>query len=501
MSDTTPQLKRKRESLGGQQKKVKKSRKSESIAEQDAEDVTTNDVPVAEPVSKVTTMKQKSKDKIKSIAAKSQGIGTRDNAPIELPERKSKTKDKKALVGDEKAQVDTVESNKVVKADSPDSTRSQSKTKKRTKGAAKWSISPVQGGWFLPLDPVFSFDEKHLLLATLKSLQVYATETSLLANTLPVGGTGVVITAYAISTTKPNQVYVADSTGLITLWDWADGKKLGRWDIGATVRNMAVVVQPGGDDDLVYCYEVSDGKHIVNVHALRTKEQTSKTELKRVIKSSSAIHSFQVMLQGKYVVIATIDSITVGKRLKTSKTAVQDFEYVWREFQFSKHITTFNTYFRPQQVTEKSKKSGQDQRDVLDLAVGDEIGVIFLFEDILASFAALEKNQKSNPNKTDNADSLRPKRLHWHREAVGSVKWSLDGMCDVQYKSQSAKNVRQLCHLWRRRNCLDHLAISDWEATALATSHSCYRKRCSVAHWYRICYNARQQLCHCAFNH
>lgn len=433
MSDTTPQLKRKRESLGGQQKKVKKSRKSESITQQDGEDVTTNGGPVVDPIPTAKTSKQKPKDKSKLTAEIPEVNGTHDDAPVELPERKSKKKDKKVGAGDEKSQADTAEIKAVVKVEKPSSTLLQPKAKKRSKNAARWSISPVQGGWFLQHDPVYSVDEKYLLLATLKSLQVYATETSLLANTLPVGGSGVVVTAYAISVTKPNQVYVADSTGLITLWEWSAGKKLGRWDIGATVRNMTVILQPGGDDDLVYCHEVSDGKHIVNVHALRTKEQDSKTELKRVIKSSSAIHSLQVLLQGKYVVIATIDSITIGKRLKTSKTAVQDFEYVWREFQFSKHITTFNTYFRTQQVTEKSKKSGQEQRDVLDLAVGDEIGVIFLFEDILASFAALEKNQKSNPNKTDNADSLRPKRLHWHREAVGSVKWSMDGMCGMQH--------------------------------------------------------------------
>ena len=297
--------------------------------------------------------------------------------------------------------------------------------KPKTKALPKWIMSPAQGGWFLPTDPVFSPDEKFVILANLKSVQVYAAETSTVANVLSIGSTGV-LTAYALSSTNPNQVYVADSNGLITLWDWVDGSKIGRWDIGATVRTMTVITQPESNEDLVYCHETGKN-HIINVHALRTKSQASKTELKRVLKASSPIRGVQVLLQGKYVIVACADSIMIAKRLKLSKTAVQDFEYVWRELKFSKPITTFNAYLREPEHTGKGKKPAQDQRDVLDIAVGDEAGVILLFEDILATFAAIESNQKGNRSKSDDAESLRPKRLHWHRDAVGAVKWSLDG--------------------------------------------------------------------------
>tara|TARA_R110002003_G_scaffold44_13_gene3344 strand:- start:1767 stop:3251 length:1485 start_codon:yes stop_codon:yes gene_type:complete len=297
--------------------------------------------------------------------------------------------------------------------------------KQKNKNTAAWSISPAQGGWFLPIEPIFSLDEKYLILANPKYLQIYSTETSLLASVLPMGSTGFV-TAYALSSTKPHQVYVADSNGLITLWDWVDGTKIGRWDIGATVRNMAVITQPGSDEDLVYCHEAGSS-HIVNVHALRTKSQASKTELKRVLKTTSAITSIQVLLQGRYVVIATPESIMVGKRVRVSKTAVQDFEYIWRELKFSKRITTCNSYLRQSEASDKAKKTAKDQRDILDVAVGDEIGVVLLFEDILAGFAMIELSQKGSTGSTESAESLRPKLLHWHRDAVGSVKWSLDG--------------------------------------------------------------------------
>jgi NET1-associated nuclear protein 1 (U3 small nucleolar RNA-associated protein 17) len=319
-----------------------------------------------------------------------------------------------------------LESKEAAKAESKPQASTLAKAKKQKhRTPAKWAISPAQGGWFLPFDPVFSLDEKYIILANTKCLQIYSTETSLLASVLPIGSTGSV-TAYALSSTKPSHVYVADSNGLITLWNWADGTKIGRWDIGATVRNMVVITQPGSDEDLVYCHEAGNS-HIVNVHALRTNAQASKTELKRVLKAASPITNVQVLLQGKYVIISTAESITVGKRLKVTRTAVQEFEYVWRELKFSKRVTTCHTYFRQPETLEKGKRTAEYERDILDLAVGDEIGVVLLFEDILASFAAIEPIQKGERSKTDSAESFRPKRLHWHRDAVGSVKWSLDG--------------------------------------------------------------------------
>lgn len=409
MSENAAQLKRKRESVGGQLKKAKKQRQSDAGAIPAAEEVATNDAPVAQ------------------------------STPKKQPPPSTKDEGVNGVVA-----------------------KTHTKQKKQKHQTSKWSMSSTQGGWFLPSDPIFSSDEKHLLLATLKTFQVYSTDTSLLARSLSVGGTGFVVTAYALSSAKPSQVYVADSAGLITLWDWTTGEKVGRWDIGATVRNMAVVTQPGGEDDLVYCHETGE-KDIINVHALRTKEQASETELKRVLKSTAPIQAIQVLLQGKYIIVATGNTITFGKRLKISKTALQDFHYVWRELQFSESITTFDTYFRP--PTDKGKKSQQDLRDVLDLAVGDDKGVILLFEDILAGFAAVEKSQKGNKDKADSADNLRPKRLHWHRDAVGAVKWSLDGNYLISGGDETVLNIWQLAtgkpqHLPHLSAAIENVVVS-----------------------------------------
>lgn len=466
MADVSPQLKRKSEEAVAL-RKTKKQRKNESVTSSGAE-VT------SAPKSNATSAPP---SQPKTASKPAQANGASQHAPADDPatlladkagdvveaprssveasskeSRKQAKRDRKAaVVGDTDAQpkdnsneqstaIEPLTQEQVEKAlkkqerkermaanqaHSSNVSRFAKTKKQKSKGMAQWTSSPAQGGWFLPSDPIFSPDEKYLILANLKSLQIHATETSLLANVLPLGGAGV-LTAYALSTTRPNQVYVADSTGLITLWDWVSGTKVGRWDIGASVRNMTVITQSESNEDLIYCHEFGKN-HVINVHALRTKSQSSKTELKRVLKTNSAIHGIQVLLQGKYAILATSDSIMVGKRLKLNKTAVQDFEYVWREIKFSKRITTFSAIVREPEASAKGKKSAQDKRDVLDIAVGEDSGVIFLFEDILATFAAIESSQKAKKDNADSAESLRPKRLHWHREAVGALKWSLDG--------------------------------------------------------------------------
>ncbi|CAO2647777.1 Nn.00g086990.m01.CDS01 [Neocucurbitaria sp. VM-36] len=462
MADVTPQLKRKAEEAPSQKKSKKQRQTDEKLRHAPSMPVAhstpvSQSAPAPRDESDSATNKssknQRKKDKksgsIVNDEIKHGGKQAEENEVRSMPGRtgsQAQQLDKSSQRNEkkEKKSGDKVEAHELGDfAMTEQKLQMSSPAKKpKPKTLPKWAMSPAQGGWFLPADPVFSPDEKFVILANLKSLQVYAAETSTLANVLSIGNTGV-LTAYALSSTKPNQVYVADSNGLITLWDWVDGSKIGRWDIGATVRTMTVITQPESNEDLVYCHETGKN-HIINVHALRTKSQASKTELKRVLKASSPIRGIQVLLQGKYVIVACADSIMIAKRLKLSKTAVQDFEYVWRELKFSKRITTFNAYLRQPEHTGKGKKSSQDQRDVLDLGVGDEAGVILLFEDILATFAAIESNQKGNRSKSDDAESLRPKRLHWHRDAVGAVKWSLDGNYLISGGDETVLTIWQL---------------------------------------------------------
>ncbi|CAG5146352.1 uncharacterized protein ALTATR162_LOCUS1864 [Alternaria atra] len=494
MADATPQLKRKAEEAAAQ-KRAKKQRKNEAAAaalHEGRNGESTNGATGATPKSKTTPKKQSNPAPKANGASKDATTGSttdvhkttkKSQAQKNASADKLEDQDTSANGSAEPAEVNgTLDKSGLSKAALKKQEKKERKErnrqernelmdaevsgiiKKKKSKTERWISSRGHGGWFLPADPVFSPDEKYLIVAEPKSLHVYATETSLLANTLAEDDAGV-LTAYALSPASPHLVYVAYSLGHIILWNWVVGKKAGRWNIGATVRHMAVIAQSdSSEDDLIYCHEADEGHHTISVRALRTKRQDTRTELKQVkqVLSAGAVTGIQVLLQGKYVVAATSDSLVVGKRVKANKTALEDFEYVWREFKFSKHITTFSVYHREQQETSNGKKTPQDQRDVLDIAVGEETGVILLFEDILASFAAIEKSKKEG---MDNAESFRPKRLHWHRDAVGSVKWSLDGNYLISGGDETVLTIWQLAtgqpqHLPHLSAAIENVVVS-----------------------------------------
>ncbi|KAL5421562.1 hypothetical protein PMIN04_005439 [Paraphaeosphaeria minitans] len=456
------QLKRKREGAEAQRKKAKTGKNKPAAAGEATPSKTKSATPEvrATPKSAVTS-EAKGAQKKQPTPHNAQTNGTSaDPATSTLLSAKNKSTPKTqsanaaaALAGGER---DVAIASTAVAAE----TQKQVDIFKKERSPHPWSISAPQGGWFLPQDPVFSPDEKYLLLGKLKALDVYAADTSLLVRSLPLGASSLAL-AYALSSTDSDLVYVADSAGIISLWNWTDGSKLGRWGIGANVQHLVVVEQPTTSRDLIFTHE-ADGKHIVNVHALYTGDEASKTEVKQILRTSRPITEMQVLLQGKLIVLSTPNSMIVGKRRKFKQTALQDFEYTWREFEMSRRITTFNAFV---QISGGKDKALEDARDHLDLAVGDEEGVIYQFEDVISRFVAVERSQKDASDKKVGPESLAPKRLHWHRTAVRSLKYSLDGNYLISGGDETVLTIWQLAtgkqqHLPHLTAAIESIAIS-----------------------------------------
>lgn len=73
------------------------------------------------------------------------------------------------------------------------------------------------------------------------------------------------------------------------------------------------------------------------------------------------------------------------------------------------------------------KKKGKHVEE-LTVAVGNPEGAILIYEDVFSA---------TRPDGV----SLTPRTLHWHREPVGSVKWSHDGKSSVPPSNQHTDNV------------------------------------------------------------
>ncbi|KAF2007104.1 WD40 repeat-like protein [Amniculicola lignicola CBS 123094] len=486
----TPKLKRKHEGEDAQRKKVRMQGKSNAGPATNGAGVKQSSPKPDQTGAKKSKSAQKEKDlSAPPIAAETEDLSPeasdtaeQSGKPKTSSKRSRSRKEKEPKAEEGASQKEIVAKVESCSTDTPADnqtaatgevqavSKKHKKKKQKSRNTASWSVSAPSGGWFLPQDAVFTPNEKFLITANAKALLIYSTETSLLASTLPAGSG--IISAYALSATNPDHVYISSNAGFIILWDWQKAQKVGRWDIGSNVRQMVSVRQPDptSNQDLVFCYEAGD-RHIINVHALRTKAHDSETELKQILKSKTTILNLQVLLQGKIVIVTCANSVLIGKRAKLHKTALQDFEYVWREFKTPKRVTACDAYVRVSETISKSKDPLLNPRDDLDLAIGSEDGVIYLFEDIVPAFEKAEKSHKDGKKTNVELDALRPKRLHWHREAVATLKWSKDGNYLISGGNETVLVIWQLST--GKQQHLPHLTAAI-ESVVVSPSGSSY---------------------------
>lgn len=96
------------------------------------------------------------------------------------------------------------------------------------------------------------------------------------------------------------------------------------------------------------------------------------------------------------------------------------------------------------------------------------------------------------------AATLMPRTLHWHREAVATVKYSQDGKLKsyLYLVYIFTDKTRQLPHFWWLRNHSSLMAAHYWKEAILA-SFDCRNRpshRLSIRHF--LCHSACRQLRH-----
>lgn len=199
----------------------------------------------------------------------------------------------------------------------------------------------------------------------------------------------------------------------------------------AIVRHLVVARRDSSASslDVVYTGEETEHKSRISAHLLRTEADASKTESKTVLSSSNSITQFKFVEDGKIIVAASRHRLMVGVTEGDQGDSLKDFRCIWRELVSPTPITCLDvrvssenpitaTRARPKQ----SKRSG-GRDSVVDVVTGDTGGILLVHENLLQNL----KRQEAQPDNTALARApLR--RMHWHREAIHTVKWSLDGM-------------------------------------------------------------------------
>ncbi|KAI9794075.1 MAG: hypothetical protein M1816_006700 [Peltula sp. TS41687] len=291
-------------------------------------------------------------------------------------------------------------------------------------GDPAWSVSQALGGRLIGADPLVTDDEKYLILAYPSALNVYATKSSSLIRSLPITNSNskdAIIAAYALSPTQPTNLYAATYKGILYLFDWVEGKKLGRWKFGRQVYSLAVSTQnflSKGPEDVVYARENTGEKWRISAHRLKRGSDADETESKTIYTSKSPITQFKVIRDGKLILASSGYRLIIGELKGDSLRSLNDMEYVWREVDTPGWISSIGV-----RLSENisSKDSGSDDT-IIDVVLGHAQGTINVYYDLFNNLVRQERQKEGLTT-----SHLSPRRMHWHREDVLSVKWSSDG--------------------------------------------------------------------------
>ncbi|KAK4181068.1 putative U3 small nucleolar RNA-associated protein 17 [Triangularia setosa] len=280
---------------------------------------------------------------------------------------------------------------------------------------SQWKVQPPMGGRMLNIDPIFSPDEKFLIITYNTSIQVFSTESSLPIRRIPIpltetddenATTPAHIVATSLSMTSKEYIWVACSDGRIWNINWRLGSGS---DTPFTINSHSLV------DMSVSVIEIGNSK--IDVLLVLQKTVPTSAHITAYTRESLLegkgkgllLHSFDEGPQvlrfaagGRLILTAAKTALHIGN-LKTNKiTSLDTLRYEFHSFDLPDIISCLDV-----RATWKDKKLTR-----ADVVVGCARGAIYLYNDILSGLSDR---------------SLQPRKLHWHRRAVHSVKWSKDG--------------------------------------------------------------------------
>ena len=251
---------------------------------------------------------------------------------------------------------------------------------------------------------------------------MYSTADSLLVRRieLPVTNSenGGYITAAVLSRTSTDHIWVASTDGQIWNIDWKTGAGADTpLAIDAKILDMTLdlVELKGGKVDILLVLQQLDGSRAQLVAYDHNALATKSGKLLHTLEGTTGL--VRSTAGGQFVAAATGATLHMGMLRKSSgdaHTTLATLAYRFYSFEAPDLIACLDL-----QASTRITKKGREELQQVDLVLGGARGAIYLYSDI-ASKVGEGSNSK--------AGVIQPRKQHWHRNAVHSVKWSLDGM-------------------------------------------------------------------------
>jgi NET1-associated nuclear protein 1 (U3 small nucleolar RNA-associated protein 17) len=176
--------------------------------------------------------------------------------------------------------------------------------------------------------------------------------------------------------------------------------------------------------DVLFTTEEHDEGWRISAHELSTWGNKTTTQSRIIYKSNQMIQIIKAVDEGAVIMAASEKRVLLGSLRSAEFGTIDKLRYEFRIFESTDYISsldvrTFNRAFDPAQ-----KASKLDKTKVVDVVVGNVKGSIFVHNDLLRNLIESERSTTD----VKHPINLTPRKLHWHRKAVQSVKWSLDGL-------------------------------------------------------------------------
>ena len=182
----------------------------------------------------------------------------------------------------------------------------------------------------------------------------------------------------------------------------------------------------GFEEDLVYTVDSKATDWMITAHILRTGGDGLMTGTHTLFKSTNPITNLNVLNEGEVLVASAGRRLVIGQRTGAIALSLKDLTYTWREVECPEWITSLNARFMNDAVAPLGSKVGTAlslATGALDIATGGLQGSIFVYRNLLGELIQKEKKKRGGAPVSQ--------KLHWHRNGVGAIKWSADGMFDA----------------------------------------------------------------------
>ncbi|KAJ5096264.1 hypothetical protein NUU61_005620 [Penicillium alfredii] len=341
----------------------------------------------------------------------------------------------------ETSEAQKIEPVKPVSAEGVSNSNVQVQDVSRCSTLAPWSFSRPLAGRYSNLDPILTADEAYLFVGLETAVQVFATSTSRLSRTLQME-TGQKVVGYKLCPADSENIYIFTS-GSVTKWHWNSGKRLSRWETSCTTLSADLASMESGAEftTLFFSIELQNGgKRQIVINTSGDKKLQSVTALH----TNKRIHDLKVIQGGRIIIASDGQHILLGSTASAELENLETVQYSWREATLPVSTTCFD--LRESAPAARSKTPDTRDSESIDLVVGESGGAILIYQDILASLFG-KQNSDKKPS---------PRKLHWHRGPVNSVRWSQDGNYIISGGQESVMVLWQLDT--GRKQFLPHLS-------------------------------------------